>query len=195
MKKHLKKIVIGLLVVVVLLFLAVLLSFVRPISAKVEQVECVTWDATYMGISTTAEKIEAEDYDKDKIFIHSYDGLKSDNVNDYMNIYCEIKVTNHNRFEDFDVDAVVCEVGNYEDHVLFSYAASENIKRTIHPMSEDTVTVKLDVYVAGMSEQEIQTLVDGIKIKFIGKGFLGDYVKIFNLSDCSNVTIENSVSE
>ena len=112
-----------------------------------------------------------------------------------MNIYCEIKVTNHNRFEDFDVDAVVCEVGNYEDHVLFSYAASENIKRTIHPMSEDTVTVKLDVYVAGMSEQEIQTLVDGIKIKFIGKGFLGDYVKIFNLSDCSNVTIENSVSE
>lgn len=49
-----------------------MIQVVSPLKVSVDSVECVTWDATYIGIKSTAEQIAAGTYDEDGVFIHCY---------------------------------------------------------------------------------------------------------------------------
>ena len=191
--KKILKIVIPVIVVGILVF--TIIQIVFPIKAEIDHIECVTWDATYDTLVAYAEQVESGNYDPNTLFIHSYDGIKSENHSDYMNVYVYINVKNLSLFSNYTVDAAISEIEGYETNVLFSHTASEMFSNNIEALSNQGILVRMDIFVGDLSEDEIRQLVKATKIKIVAnRGMFGNYEKEISLSGCDNITIENILS-
>jgi hypothetical protein len=131
----------------------------KPVVISPEKVECLVWYATYDAVKTQAEKVLNGEYDKTRFFIHSFkDKLPSDNHDDYMTIYCTLKVKNRSIFHMNTVETVAFELGDFKENVLFSYSSDFAVSGGTWRFSESEETFRLDVYVGNMDENAVRDL-------------------------------------
>lgn len=115
--------------------------------------------------------MQSGEYDKNTVSIHAFNGnLPSENPNDYMNVYCTLSIGNRSVFNIYPIKAVVYELGDYKENVLFSLSSDAAVPGRAWRFSNSEVTFQLDVNVANMDESAIKDLVKGIKAKVIYKG-------------------------
>lgn len=179
------KIISGIILAIIVV-ITIYTQLYAPVVVEIESIKCVSWDATYITLEALADAYSTGEYDKTTTFIHSFNGkLPSENPNDYMDIYCKIKVKNRNIIDDFSVDAAVSELGKNSENVLFSFPASCITKPLVFKSSENTITFILDIYIGNMTESEIKELVQGMKAKFVYSGkYLGKREKIISFKNC-----------
>lgn len=115
--------------------------------------------------------------------IHNYDGLKSDNPEDYREIDFEVKVTSYSLFDDQQVETVLSEVKYFEENLLYSFSLSSHIYLLVDTGSSETFGVKLYVYVGDMTAEDIDKFIDGVTIDVIS----GGHVRKVNFSECDVV--------
>lgn len=184
-------------IIVIVLLLALIVpalytQVLKPITIQAKKVQCVSWDATYVGIENQAKEIINDSYNKNEVFIHSFkDKLPSSNPNDYMTMYCTLEIKNRSVFHMNSVEAFVWGLGDYSEKVLFSYSSSEVVTSGVWRLSSGEITFRLDLFIANMDETAIRNLVKGIKSKVISEGdFIGIREEIIDFSNCKNVTVE-----
>ncbi len=115
--------------------------------------------------------------------IHNYDGLKSDNPDDYREIDFEVKVTSYSLIDDQRVETVLSEVKYFEENLLYSFSLSSHIYLPVDTGSSETFGVKLYVYVGDMTDEDIDKFIDGVTIDVIS----GGHVRKVNFSECDVV--------
>lgn len=188
-----KKILISFsILTLIILGIALYTQIWKPLIIKPKVAECITWDATYDSIEAQAETAITGEYDKTNFFIHSFDNkLPSHNPDDYMTIYCTLEIMNRSIFHMNSVKAVVFELVNYEENVLFSDSSDSVMSGATWRFSSNDETFILDVYVANMDETAVRDLIRGLKAKVIYEGdFIGIREEIIDFADCENVTVE-----
>ncbi len=176
------------LITIYLLFLGTL-SFLYKfgITADIESVECMVMDGTDGSILHSAEMVDSDRYEEG-LTRYSYDGkLPSENPNDYMTIYCNLHVKNNSLFEQVRVDANVSYVENSVENLLFSYSSSNVVYRFVDSGEDAVITARMHLYIADMSDEDIEKFIDGVIVDFIVGGEVRKQIK---LSDCENVIIE-----
>ncbi len=185
MKKK-KKIIINIsLILILILGIALYTQIWRPL--KVKPIE----------IRFFAENTLNNDFVKEEdgttFIIHSFkDKLPSDNPEDYITINCTLKVTNRSIFNVNSFKAVVFELDNYEENVLFSISSDIVKSRPAWRFSSHEETIRLYVHIGDMDEAAIRELVKGIKVKVTYEGdFIGGREEIINFSDPKNIKIEH----
>jgi len=193
--KVIKKLIIILVIIIAIscIYLATV-CLVFPLKIKPDYVDCVTWDATYPSLLYQAEQYESGEYGESGEYVHSFNGIVSEDENDYMDIYCDIKVENRSFFGEYALDAAVCDAENFSENLLFSSAASIPIQMYVKARSEETITVLMTIYIGDMSDEDIHEFVDGLKIKVVANGMLGNVEKTISMSECDDVVIENILS-
>ncbi|MBP3338519.1 MAG: hypothetical protein J6L69_03880 [Lachnospiraceae bacterium] len=73
--------------------------------------------------------------------IHNYDGLKSDNPEDYREMDFMVKVTSYSLNENQQVDAVLSEVKYFEENLLYSFSQSLDIGQFVNTGSSNIFRV------------------------------------------------------
>lgn len=115
--------------------------------------------------------------------IHNYDGLKSDNPDDYMEMDFYVKVSSYSLNDNQQVDAVFSEVKYFEENLLYSFSQSLDIGQFVDTGSSNILWVKLYVYVGDMTDEDIDKFIDGVTIDVIS----GGDVRKVNFSQCDVV--------
>lgn len=112
--------------------------------------------------------------------IHNYDGLKSDNPDDYREIEFNVKVSSYSLNDNQQVETVLSEVKYFEENLLYSFSLSSHIYLSVDTGSSEIFGVKLYVYVGDMTYEEIDKFIDGVTIDVIS----GGDVRKVNFSEC-----------
>ena len=188
-----KKLLISFSIVITLAIVIALYTQIwKPLTLYPLEAECIVWDATYDAAQAQAEMVLSGEYDKTMFFIHSFkDKLPSDNPDDYMTIYCTIRAKNRSVFHINSLKAVVFDLDNYEENVLFSDSSDSVIAGPIWRHTTSDETFRLKVYVGDMDETAVRELVKGLTAKVTYEGdFTGIREKLIDFSECETVTVE-----
>ncbi|MFP3155710.1 hypothetical protein LQZ18_15030 [Lachnospiraceae bacterium ZAX-1] len=165
-------------------------------SIRVQGIDCITWDATYVSIEAFAnEYYPKDDYDKNTTFIHAFNGtLPSDKPEDYMDIYCSFEVINRSLFDQVYVDALISKLGEHAGNVLWSDSAGSGFGTYLHRLSKDSITFRLAIYIGDMTDDNIKEMVQTMKASALCEGkYLGTREKEIGFKNSKDkITIERA---
>lgn len=178
--------------VVLIVLIVSYFNLIAPISIRVNNVECINWDATYAAVAGFEENYKNGVYDKNTTVIHSFNGVvPSDDEEDYLSVYINFDVTNRSFFEDFIIDGVVEKIETYPEMALFSFTSSDVETNIAWKHSKAGATILIDLFVGDYSDQEIVEFIKGLTIKMVGDGeFFGQREMKIELKDVENIIIK-----
>lgn len=167
-------------------------NLIHPIKLVSVNVECINWDATYVGLEAFENNYNNGEYNKDKTLIHNFDGkLPSDNPNDYMDVYINLEFENRNLFQAYDVDGYISNFKNNKEMPIYSNIMSDVERVFIFRKSEKTGSIVATLYIADKTDEEVMNMVRGIELKFVANGdYFGKQELEIDLSNVDDITVE-----
>ncbi len=185
-----------------LIVAAAISQTVFTVSASSERAEITQSDATYPSISAAAERFDsgsAADWEH----AYSYNGtLPSGDPGDYTSIYLYFTAENKSFLDSYMLDAALKSAGKYSDRILFwsdaraSFEAPLRRRESIQSKSSGVSFLVLDIYSAGLSEEQLRELVRDIKIEVSASGkFFGTKRIGVSYSSCDAVVFDYSITQ
>ncbi len=192
---------IAVLAVFALAVYAVLSQTVYTVGAYPDRAECVSWDATYESLLSTAERFDtgaAEAWEH----AYSYTGtLPSDDPRDYMNIYLYFTAENKSFIDSYTLGGTLSGAEKYGDRILFysdaDAAYSARLGRRESPGAKTAAgsSVILDVYVGGLTDEQIKELVGAVTLEVTAKGGIFGTKNVgVSFADCGSVTFDRGTN-
>ncbi len=187
-----KKIIFIISIVIFVAFVLVMTNqvlFVADVSTK--SVKCSSWDATYNGIVTLADKYTNDKLEDDE-HAYSFNGeLPSNNPEDYMSFDCSFEVDNNSIFDDFAINATLAGTEKYKENILFVSDANSAMIHNANKMDKTTAWIVLYVYTGNLTDEQIRELANNLSVtvKLYGK-YLGTRTKTISFEKCDNISIE-----
>ncbi|AEV67751.1 hypothetical protein [Acetivibrio clariflavus] len=161
-----KKVIVIFLVVLAIIILTYT-QYIAPISFSIES---VNWYITDQMEFDSIKYMYTENFpDPDIQYINEFAELPSENPNDYMKVFYNIKVKNKSLFDVVGIESLVDEIYKYKDRFLYSVSSSHTLSNSVDRFSNSMIYCDLYIYVAGLSENEREELLKSLSLKLIYK--------------------------
>lgn len=172
--KRKTKIIITLLLLLVIC-ITLYTQIWKPLSVKPTEVQFIAENLEDDYLIPEKNLFSTLEENKTTYYAHSFKGsLPSDNPEDYMTIYCTLKVSNRSIFNINSFKASVFELNNYENNVLFSISSDVVKASPKWRLSSDEKTIRLYVYIGDMNDEALRDLVEGMTARITYEGnFIG----------------------
>ncbi|AUG58008.1 MAG TPA: hypothetical protein DCE02_07020 [Ruminiclostridium sp.] len=177
------KIVIISIFILIALIILVYTQFLSPVSFSLNSANWyVVDDIEFNSINYHYSEEYKNSPSNDTQYLTDSEVLPSNDKNDYVKVFYNVKAKNKSIFDIVQVDSMVYEIDDkYKDRFLYSYSASCIMVQSVNRLGNSLIPCDVYIYVGGLEEEEIKDLIKSISLKLIYQTeFFGTRTKILD---------------